>query len=415
MSAKYFKITYKRGGKRKVTYLEESNKAEAIKTFRYKKMGGLVSIEPTGEPLSEKFRKFQEKFDNPVKDKRVETESYISALRQIATMLDAGMPINDCLLEAYNSTENPSLKEIMRIVLEDVESGVSLTKAASRFKRQLGGLSISMFDMGEQTGSLDKSINRLADILEEIHENRKKLKKATRYPTMTIFAMAIAFSVVIIFVVPQFENMFNSMGADLPVPTRFLLWIENALVHYGPYILTGAVLTVSVLGYMYAKSENFKLIFDRILLKVYLVGTVIHLSMLGRYVYIFDKLSQSGIPIIDALKTAGEVVENDYMRQQLGKIEGAVEDGRSLTDGFKDSGQFDSMVLQMISAGERSGSLNRMLEKVSNVYRNKYQYLIDNVATMIEPILIAGIAGFVLLLALGIFLPMWSMAEAMGM
>ena len=412
---KYFKIAYKAGGKKKTTYLQERSKAEAIKTFKYNKMGVMLTIDESKEPLVEKFKKFQKEFDSPIKNKRVDTESYISALRQIATMLDAGMPINDCLDEAYASTENKMLKEILRIIIEDVESGVSLTKAAKRFETQLGSLSISMFDMGEQTGSLDGATNKLADILEEIHDNRMKLKKATRYPTMTIFAMAIAFSVVIVFVVPQFESMFSSMGADLPIPTKLLLWFENALVTYGPYMLVGAFVVFSALGYAYKKSFMVKLLFDRMLLKIYIVGRVIYLSMLGRYIYIFDKLSNSGIPIMDALKASNEVVENAYMKQQLQKIAQAVEDGRSLTDGMRDSKQFESMVLQMVTAGERSGSLNKMLDKVAKVYRSKYQYMIDNIATMIEPLLIAGIAGFVLVLALGIFLPMWQMADAMGL
>ncbi len=411
----YFKIRYKRGGKKYTTHLQERSKAEAIKTFRYQKMGVLLSIEPSGEPFSHKFRNFQERFDSPIKNKRVKTEAYIAVLRQIATMLDAGMPINECLEEAYVSTEDKMLKEILRVILEDVESGVSLTKAASRFETQLGGLSMSMFDMGEQTGSLDQATAKLADILDQINENRLKLKKATRYPTMVIFAMAVAFSVVIIFVVPQFESMFANMGADLPLPTRLLLWAENALVTYGPYILAGAVGIFTLLGYLYGKYYRVKLFFDRWMLKVYIVGRVIYLSMMQRYVYIFDKLTNSGIPILDALKASNEVVENAYIKQQLARIEESVEDGRSLTDGFEDSGQFESMTMQMIRAGERSGSLNKMLDKIAGVYKNKYQYLVDNIATLIEPLLIAGIAGFVLVLALGIFLPMWTMADAMGL
>jgi len=412
---KYFKITYKAGGKRKNIFLQERSKADAIKTFRHQKMGVMLNIEESQEPLSEKFKKFQKEFDSPIKNKRVDTESYISALRQIATMLEAGISIDDCLNETYASTKDRMLKEILRIIISDVENGVSLTRAAKRFETQLGSFSISMLNMGEQTGSLADTINKLADILEEIHNNRMKLKKATRYPTMIILAMVIAFSVVIIFVVPQFESMFSSMGVDLPIPTKILLWVKDALVTYGPYILVGAFLIFSALGYVYRKFHGVKLLFDRMLLKFYIVGRVVYLSMLGRYIYIFDKLSNSGILIIDALKASNEVVENAYMKEQLQKIEKAVEDGRSLTDGFRESKQFESMVLQMITAGEKSGSLNKMLEKIAKVYRSKYQYIIDNISTMIEPLLIAGIAGFVLVLALGIFLPMWQMADAIGL
>jgi len=150
------------------------------------------------------------------------------------------------------------------------------------------------------------------------------------------------------------------------------------------------------------------------MLKIYIVGKVIYLSMIGRFIYVFDRLSSSGVPIIDSLKTATGIVENSYLKEKLTKIIDAIEEGKSITTGFEDTKQFESMVIQMISAGESSGSLNKMLDKISGIYRKKYAYLVDNVATMIEPLLIAAIAGFVLLLALGIFLPMWSIAEAVG-
>ncbi len=136
--------------------------------------------------------------------------------------------------------------------------------------------------------------------------------------------------------------------------------------------------------------------------------------MIGRFIYVFDRLSTSGVPIIDSLRTAIDIVENSYLKERLIEIIDAIEEGKSLTTGFENTKQFESMVIQMISAGESSGSLNKMLDKISDIYRKKYAYLVDNVSTMIEPLLIAAIAGFVLLLALGIFLPMWSIAEAVG-
>ena len=150
------------------------------------------------------------------------------------------------------------------------------------------------------------------------------------------------------------------------------------------------------------------------MLKVYIVGSVVYLSMVGRFVYIFDKLISSGLPIIEALRTAISVVDNKYLKEKLEGISQSIEEGNSMTNGFMETGQFEGLVIQMIEAGETSGFLGKMLDKVSIYYKNKFQNLVDNVSTMIEPILIAGIAGFVLLLALGIFLPMWSLADAVG-
>ncbi len=292
---------------------------------------------------------------------------------------------------------------------------MSLSDALKPYAHQLGNLSISMIHLGEQTGTLSESINRLSEILQNIHDNRIKLKKATRYPLITIVAMMIAFTIVIIFVVPQFEELFRESNAELPFPTLLLLWTENALTHYGPYIVAAGMILAGLYSYFYQKSAALALQSDRWLLKIYIVGAVTRYAMLGRFVYIFNVLVHAGIPIVDALKAAIGVVDNRYMKQQFSKITEAVEEGRSLHSGFESSNFFESMILQMLKAGEDAGALNTMLDKITKYYNDKYENIIDSVSSMIEPILIAAIAGFVLVLALGIFLPMWTMAEAMGM
>jgi general secretion pathway protein F len=232
---------------------------------------------------------------------------------------------------------------------------------------------------------------------------------------LTIFAMAIAFGVVITFVVPQFKDIFAQSKAELPYPTKLLLWLESSMTNYGPYIMVGAVILGSVYIYTYRRRPDFALLSDKMLLKIYIVGAVTKFAMLGRFIYIFNVLIHAGIPIVDALKAAVGVVENLYMKKRFSLIIEAIEEGRSLHSGFEESEMFERMILQMLKAGEDSGALNTMLDKITNYYNAKYDNIIDNVSSMIEPILIAAIAGFVLLLALGIFLPMWSMADAMGM
>ena len=164
---------------------------------------------------------------------------------------------------------------------------------------------------------------------------------------------------------------------------------------------------------MYNNSEAIALKVDKYMLKVYLVGTVTKFAMLGRFIFIFNILVKAGIPIIDALKAAIDIVDNRYMKQQFEKIRNAIEDGKSLHTGFLEAEMFNSMILQMLKAGEDSGGLNKMLDKITLYYSKKYNNIIDNVSTMIEPVLIGAIAGFVLVLALSIFLPMWSMADSM--
>jgi len=412
---KFFEIIYRHGKKKDKIVIPSLNKLEAMKKFQSMELGVRVSLKEINEPMMMKAQKLLNKHKNPIKDTKVNIEQYISALQQLSVMLDAGMPINICLIETIKSTEDPMLRAILENVSLDIEGGQSLTNAFTPYAKQVGNLSISMFSLGEQSGTLSESLVRLADILQNINDNRVKLKKATRYPLFVIIAMSIAFTVVITFVVPQFEDLFSNMKTELPFPTRLLLWLEKAITTYGPYILAGGVILSVVFSYTYKKSQSFALKVDQMLLKTYLIGTITKFAMLGRFVYIFDILVHAGIPIVDALKAASSVVDNLYMKKQFQGISKAIEDGRSLYYGFEASGFFESMVLQMLKAGEDSGALNNMLGKITIYYNKKYNDVMDNVTEMIEPILTAGIAGFVLVLALGIFLPMWSMADAMGM
>lgn len=411
---KFFRVRYKQGQRKFSTTFEAAHKAEALKKFRDQSLGVPVEIKEVSEPSSMKFERFKKRFTNPIQNRRVKDDAYITFLDQLATMLDAGMPINTCLAESINDTQDPMIKAIFTNVLQDIESGLSLSKSVVNYQKQLGSLSLSMFELGEQTGTLSNAITKLSTILQQIYDNRQKLKKATRYPLFIIVAMSIAFTVVITFVVPQFQSFFEQSGMELPFPTKLLLWTEHAITTYGPYIMAGAIILSVSFSMAYARNPQLRLKTDQYFLRIYIVGKVTYYAMIGRFIYLFNVLTDAGIPMIDALEIAMGVVDNAYIKQELRSIPIAIEDGRSLAQGFNESGQFEGMILQMIKAGESSGSLGTMLGKVNRVYNNRYDYIVDNVATLIEPILIAAIAGFVLVLALGIFLPMWSMVDLAG-
>ena len=408
---KFFEVTYIAGGKKEKIVFESSNRIDAIHHFKAKGLGIFVGIKETAEPFSYKINRLKNRLLSSLSTSRVPLEPYIATLRQLTVMLDAGMPINECLNEILITIENKKLHIIFTSILADIEGGQSFTNSASPFKSQLGEISISMFNLGEQTGELPEAIGHLSEILQEIHDNRQKLKKATRYPMTIIIAMAIAFGVVILNVVPQFQKIFEQNNVDLPMPTRILIWIKDFLDQYS-FLLIGSIFVLLFIHkILYNNNKIYRYSIDKYVLKIYLIGDVIYLSMIGRFIYIFDSLSNAGIPIINSLNTAVGIIENAYIKEQLESIISSIEDGKSVTQSFRDSEQFESMILQMIDAGERSGAMNPMLNKISIYYRDKYQYIIDNVSVLMEPILLAGIAVFILILALGIFLPMWSMAE----
>ncbi len=402
----YFKIEYISKGKMQEIVISAKTVKDAISKFRKKNLGVLINIAEYKKPsLAEEIVK---KLDLA----KIDLEEYIAILDQLYVMLDAGLAIDMVIGNIKDSIKNKQLKKIFISIENDIKAGFSLTNAFEKFEKELGKLTISMIKLGEETGDLARAIKDLSVILHEILDNRKRLKKATRYPMFIVFAMMVAFTVVILFVIPPFKSMFAQLHTELPLPTRFLLWIEATIENYGMYVLLGAVFVFLIITYMYNKDENIRLKMDKFILKVYIVGPVIRLAMTGRFVYVLQRLIDSGIPILDAVDIALNIIDNLYIKKQFELIKNSIVTGGTIKQGFEESGMFENMTVQMIGAGEESGSLVLMLQKVSNYYLEKYRYIVDNIAVLIEPILIAAIAGFVLTLALGIFLPMWNLTEA---
>ena len=407
----YFEITYLKDGKKLKKVIEANNFVDATKKFKELKIGIFISIKETNEPLYVKFEKLKKEFEKKLSNK-IDLEEYVAILDQIYVMLDASLSLHDILEEVSLNIKNKKLKEIFTQLNADIQSGINLSTSLKKFEKDVGKLSISMIELGEQTGLLSEAFRDLAQILSEILENRKKLKSATRYPTFILFAMMIAFTIVILFVIPPFKSIFSELGANLPLPTKFLLWLEHFIRVFGPWIAGVSIVMMGVINYLYHKYPKVEIFIDKLMLKVYIVGNVINYAMLGRFLYSFNKMVEAGIPILDALDTALGVVDNLYLRTQLIKIKNSIAEGRGLAAGFRETNLFDRMIVQMIQSGENSGALNKMLGKASNYYRNKYLEIVENISSLIEPILIAAIAGFVTTLAFGIFLPMWGMAEA---
>ena len=233
-----------------------------------------------------------------------------------------------------------------------------------------------------------------------------------RYPITVMSAMAIAFIVLMMYVVPKFREIFEQLGADLPTPTIILLGIESALSNYGLYMLIGLIATIFIMKHLYKTNQDFKYGFDKFLLKVYLINKIIFYSTMNRFNLIFTELVRAGIPIAEALETATLTVDNQEIHDKLATIKIAVQRGISLTEAMRDTELYESMLIQMLSAGERGGAIDAMLEKVTDYYKAKFSDLVDNISGYIEPIMLLFMAAMVILLALGIFMPMWDLGNA---
>jgi len=404
----WYKINYISKGKLNSKVLKANNIKDAIVLLKRKDKRAIVKNIEEIEKHSI-IDEFLRKLDLA----KIDLEEYIGVIDQMYVMLDAGLGIDMILDNVKENIKNKKLKKIFYSLANDIRAGLSLTESFKKFEKDLGTLSIAMIELGEETGDIARAMQDLSQILSEILENRKRLKKATRYPVFVIFAMMIAFIIVILFVIPPFKSLFSQLKTELPLPTRFLLWIEYAFEQYGIYVLTGAFIIFAILIYLYNTSEKARFNMDKFLLKIYIVGPVIKLAMIGRFIFVMQRLIDAGIPIINAVEIALNIVENKFIYSRLVLIKNSIQLGGTVKKGFEESELFEKMIIQMISAGEESGSLVLMLQKASNYYLNKYKYIVDNIATLIEPILIAAIAGFVFTLALGIFLPMWNLTEAM--
>ena len=408
---KYFRVNYKIGKKKSSIVLPAENKIVAMQEFFEMKIGILLKIQEISKPLQLRYEEYATKFNNPVKNKKVDMEKLIALLDQIGIMLDAGLPLNYVLAESIRNQKDPMLKAIFLKINNDIEGGKGLYDSALMFKEQLGFITLSMFKLGEETGQLAESMTHLTSILQNILDNRQKFKKATRYPIVIIVAMSIAFTVVIIFVVPQFKSFFEESKMELPMPTKFLLWAEHSITAYGPYILFSAITLSVLINMAYKKNDKVRLFLDRLMLRIYIIGKATHNAMISRFMYVFKVLVDAGIPMLEALNIASDIIENSYLKAKISKISSSIEEGKSLYQGFEETGIFENMIIEMIKAGETGGGLEKMLTKITKIYKDRFDYIVDNMATLIEPILIAAIAGFVMVLALGIFLPMWNMVD----
>ncbi len=326
-------------------------------------------------------------------------------------MANAGIPIHDSIKEVVKSATDRQVKEMFSKIDEDLNAGHSLTEAISKFRKEVGDVTVAMIELGENTGNMAESLQKLANILEEMLENKRKFKKAMRYPITVMIAIAIAFSIMMIYVVPKFKAIFDKFHSELPLPTKILLGMEYAVNHYGLLILGSIFGVIFYVKFMNRTNPQFRYNFDKHILKTYLIGNIIYYSTLSRFMMIFTELIRAGIPVVEALDTAVITTENEYLKEKLSLVKVSVERGVNLTESFKETGLFEGMLIQMIKAGEQGGALDQMLDKVAEYYKIKFQDLIENISSYIEPIMLGFIAGMVLLLALGIFLPMWDMAQ----
>jgi general secretion pathway protein F len=411
---KYFNVTVMDKGKKRLELIKAENRMAAIKAVRHKFPSLMVirAVE-TSAPLEDSFGDLLKGLKKSFKAK-IPINDKISTIRQIAVMTDAGIAINDTLEDVAKNTSNQQLKDIYNTINNDINAGNSLADAMRPYTEEFGHVALAMTNLGERTGNISESYHKLADILENIRDNTAKFKKAIRSPLITLAAMGIAFTILIMVVVPKFKEIFDKFKTELPLPTQILLKLEWAFNNYGILILLILFGIIFTIKYLYKNNRDFKYRMDVMMIhpKFYLINKAIFLSTMHKYNLVFGELVKSGIPISEALETAVGMVDNLAIKEQLLTVNANIGRGMNLAEAFALTGLYENMLLQMIKAGEAGGQLDAMLDKVTNYYDREFQDLIDNLSTYIEPVLLFFIAGLVLLMALGIFMPMWDLGKA---
>jgi general secretion pathway protein F len=410
----YFNVTIMDKGKKREELIKADSRMAAIKLAKNKfpttmVMKAIETSAPLEDSISELFDGLKKSFKTkiPLNDK-------ISTIRQIAVMTDAGIAINDTLEDVADNTHNKQLKEIYTKINSDINAGNSMSDAMEPYAEEFGHVALAMTNLGERTGNISESYHKLADILENIRDNTAKFKKAIRSQLITLAAMGIAFTILIMVVVPKFKDIFAKFKTELPLPTQILLKLEWAFSNYGILILAILIAAVFAVKYLYKNNRDFKYNMDKMMIhpKFYLINKAIFLSTMHKYNLVFGELVKSGIPVSEALSTAVGMVDNLAIKEQLLTVNANIGRGMNLAEAFEITGLYENMLLQMIKAGEAGGQLDAMMDKVTQYYDMQFQDLIDNLSTYIEPIMMFFIAGLVLLMALGIFMPMWDLGKA---
>lgn len=409
---KYYIATILARGKKLEQGFYAENKKEAMYAAKIKYSGIVLKVTESTPPLEDQFKRLKDSFFTNVRKKKLKQDALIAAIRQLAVMANAGISIHDSLKEIANATTDKSLEVVLGTMADDINAGLSLSQSAEKFSYELGTLTLAMIELGEKTGNLAESLHKLANMLEEIRRNIIKFKKAMAYPRNVMIAMAIAFTILISYVVPQFKAIFEQLGAELPMPTKILLFLEHLFNTYGLYVLAGIFIFIFVFRYTLNHSVPFRFKWHQILLKLYLIKGIIMYATLSRFTLVFSELVRAGIPIAEALETSVAMIETLPLKDKLLTVRQAVEKGGTLFNGLAETGLFENMIIQMVSAGENSGQLDSMMEKVMEYYKMKFDAIIDGLSEAIEPIMLIIIAAMVILLALGIFLPMWDMGNA---
>lgn len=366
-----------------------------------------IEIVPTRKPAAEGADNWWSRLT----EQKIRTVDVQLFSRQLYTLLKAGVPIMRGLAGLQESAINKAFARVVKDLRESLDAGRELSAAMRRHPDVFSSFYLSMVRVGETTGRLDEIFLRLFGHLEFEREMRERVKSALRYPIFVMVAMLAAIAVINIFVVPAFAKVYAGFKVELPIMTRVLIASSNFTVQYWPLLL--ALVAGAGIGFkMYIGTPKGRFQWDKAKLRLPIVGKILLKGALARFARSFALSSKSGVPIVQGLNVVAQTVDNAYISSRIEQMRDGVERGESILRTAAASGVFTPVVLQMVAIGEETGAIDDLMDEIAGMYEREVDYELKTLSAQIEPILITGLGILVLILALGVFLPIWDLGQA---
>ena len=342
---------------------------------------------------------------------KVKEKDIILFARQFSTMIDAGLPIIQCLEILHTQQNNKTFKRMIKEIKEQVESGATLAEALKRFPKYFDDLFVNMIAAGEAGGILDAILRRLAGYMEKARKLKAQVKGAMTYPVVTLVIAVIVLGIILVFVIPVFQEMFSDLGGELPVPTQIVVRISEIVKSKILYIIIGLGLLGFALKKFYATEKGQDTV-DDLLLKIPVFGELLRKVAVAKFTRTMGTMLASGVAILEALDIVAKTSGNRTIERAIYDVRSGIAEGRTMADPLAESGVFPAMVCQMISVGESTGALDAMLEKIADFYDEEVDQAVDNLTSLIEPFMLVFLGVTIGGLVVAMYLPIFKMAGA---
>ena len=344
---------------------------------------------------------------------KVTEKDVILFARQFSTMIDAGLPIIQCLDILYSQQENKTFKNVVKDVKESVEGGSTLAEALNKYPKNFDNLFVNMIAAGEAGGILDTILRRLAAYMEKAAKLKAMVKGAMTYPIITLAIAVVVLGVILVFVIPVFQKMFADFGGELPVPTQIVVTLSEFVKGNILYIIGGFIGFVIAFKRFY-RTEKGRTIADDVVLRLPVFGMLLRKVAVSKFTRTMGTMLSSGVAILDALEIVAKTSGNRTIEKAIYSVRTGISEGRTMADPLSDSGVFPAMVCQMISVGESTGALDAMLVKIADFYDEEVDQAVDNLTSMIEPFMLVFLGTTIGGLVIAMYLPIFKMAGMVG-